>query len=264
MGIIQSSNEGVKSCKGLHLYHTGRSNCSGRVRLLLEEKNLPWVSHYVDLYTKRNVSAQYFSINPKGVVPTLVHDGLVVVESNDILLYIEEIFPDPPLMPPAPAQRDAVCAWLARSGEIHIPGIKTFAYAKRNAALVEKTAQEVALYRQLQTDPDLLAFHAKHDPGKQFSSEDVAAATALLHRALADMNAAIERTGWIVGDAYSLADISWSPTITTLQRASFPVNEYPHVMAWYDRITRRPAWGRGMEQWQNPTPEQLAGLAVGD
>lgn len=257
MGVIDSNNETVKSLKGLHLYHTGRSNCSGRVRLLLEEKRLGWTSHYVDLYTKQNICAEYFSINPKGVVPTLVHDGRVVVESNDILLYLEDAYPEPGFQPRAPEEREAVRAWLARSGDIHIPGIKTFAYAKLNAALVEKTPEEVTLYRSLQSDPALLAFHSKHDPGQRFSSEDVEAATTLLRRALEEMSARIERTGWIVGEHYSLADISWAPTFTTLKRAGYPLEQFPPVMRWYERISRRPAWQRAMLEWQNPTAERM-------
>ncbi|HTW37152.1 MAG TPA: glutathione S-transferase family protein [Steroidobacteraceae bacterium] len=257
MGVIEATSRAVGSLKGLHLYHAGRSNCSGRVRLLLEEKGLSWVSHYVDIYTKQNVSAQYFAINPKGVVPTLVHDGRVIVESNDILLYLEELYPAPPLAPEAPTEREAMRRWLQRSGDIHIPGIKTFAYAKLNAALVEKTPEEAALYRELQRDPDLLAFHAKHDPGKSFSAEDVACATTLLRATLAEIDANIARRGWLVGASYSLADISWSPTMTTLQRAGFPLGEFPHIGDWYRRIAQRPAWVRAITLWLNPTPELM-------
>jgi glutathione S-transferase len=258
MGVIEPASAAVKSLKGLHLYHTGRSNCSGRVRLLIEEKELPWVSHYVDLYTKQNVSADYFSINPKGVVPTLVHDGRVVVESNDILLYLEDLYPVPSFMPQTAADRELLRIWLKRSGDIHIPGIKTFACANLNAALVEKTAEEVARYRKPQRDPDLLAFHAKHDPGRSFSQEDIAAATELLRAALAEISVNIARTGWLVGRDYSLADISWAPTMTTLQRAGFPLGESPHVVSWYGRISQRPAWNRAMTLWQNPTPGRMA------
>lgn len=261
MGVIESTNKAVKSLNGIHLYHTGRSNCSGRVRLLIEEKRLPWVSHYIDLYTKKNVSTEYFSINPKGVVPTLVRDGQVIVESNDILLYVEEQYPVPSFMPNALEQRAAVRVWLKRSGDIHIPGIKTFAYANLNASLVEKTPEEVALYRKLQRDPELLGFHAKHDPGKSFAAEDVAAATALLHMALADMSTNIARTGFLVGRSYSLADISWAPTVTTLQRASYPLEEFPEVLDWYNRISQRPAWQRAMILWQSPPAEYMAEMS---
>ena len=95
MVFITPTNTSVLEFKGLHLYHTNRSNCSARVRLLLEEKELPWTSHHVDLGNKENITEEYFGINPKGVVPALVDDGTVVTESNDILLYLEDKFPDP-------------------------------------------------------------------------------------------------------------------------------------------------------------------------
>ena len=250
MSLIEPGNESVKHFRGLHLYHTGRSNCSARVRLLILEKHLPWMSHHVDLYTRANISEEYFGINPKGVVPTLVHDGRVVVESNDILLYLEEQFPEPCFTPDDPAERKAMKQWLQRSGDIHIPGIKTYAYAKVNAALVQKTPEEVAKYRALQTDPALLAFHAKHDtPGSSFSEQDVSNAEALLHSALREMERNIADNGWIVGANYSLADISWAPTCTTLERAGFPLDRYPHVGDWYQRILARPAAEKALTNW---------------
>lgn len=256
MGVIEPTNKAVKSFKGLHLYHTGRSNCSGRVRLLIEEKKLPWISHHVDLYTKKNISAEYFGINPKGVVPTLVHDGRVIVESNDILLYLEDAFPEPPFTPKTAADREAMRVWLKRSGDLHIPAIKTFAYVKLNAALVVKTPEELTLYRKLQKDPDLLAFHAKHDePGKSFAKEDVNRARALLNEVFGEMEKNLSRGGWIVGDAYSLADISWAPTFTTLHRAGFPFKDFPCVEAWYARIAKRPAFERAIIEW-GKTPRE--------
>ena len=86
MVFVVPTNKSVLEFKGLHLYHADRSNCAARVRLLLEEKDLPWVSHHIDLGKKENISEEYFGINPKGVVPALVHDGTVITESNDILV----------------------------------------------------------------------------------------------------------------------------------------------------------------------------------
>jgi glutathione S-transferase len=249
MGEIDPTDSSVRTLRGLHLYHAGRSNCSGRVRLLLEEKGLPWVSHYVDIYKKENVSAAYFAINPKGLVPTLVDDGRVIVESNDILAHLEEKFTAPSFSPPSASDRGEMSVWLRRSGDLHIPAIKTYAYAKRNAALTQKTAEEAALYRSLQKDPELLEFHAKHDPGRHFSDADVAAAKAKLDSVLGEMDAILSRADWLVGDRYSLADISWAPTITTLTRAGFSFGPFAGVEAWYARIGRRPAFQRAVTDW---------------
>ena len=86
MTIVVPTNESVLELKGIHLYHADRSNCAARARLLLEEKDSAWISHRIDLDKKENISEEFFGINPKGVVPTLVHDGTVMTKANDILV----------------------------------------------------------------------------------------------------------------------------------------------------------------------------------
>ena len=138
MGVITPINETVLSHKGLHLYHTARSNCAARVRLLLEEKTLDWVGHHIDLGKKENITEEYFGINPKGVVPTLVYDGEVVVESNDILLDLEEKFPEPSFRVTSEKYQAQIEYWLQQSGDLHLPAIKTYQYHKINAKLLPK------------------------------------------------------------------------------------------------------------------------------
>lgn len=246
MGVIESTSPAVESLRGLHLYHSERSNCAGRVRLLLEEKNLPWTSHPIDLKKKEQVTEEYFSINPKGVVPTLVDDGRVIVESNDILLYLEEKYPEPGFTPASPSEVSAMHTWLQRSTDIHVPGVKTFVYANFDPSVIERSEAEAARYRTLQKDPELLAFHARHDPGKRFTREDTEQAVAVLRAAFRDMEADIARAGWLVGGSYSLADISWAPSIALLVGGSFPLQDFPVLMEWYGRIAQRPAWRRAM------------------
>jgi hypothetical protein len=95
--IVTPTNNSVTELTGLHLYHADMSNCSMRVRMVLKEKNLPWTSHHLDLRKKEAVTPEYFGIHPQGLVPTLVHDGVVHIESNDIIEYLDATFPDPPL-----------------------------------------------------------------------------------------------------------------------------------------------------------------------
>lgn len=264
MPIIKPTNTDILEYRGLHLYHAGRSNCSARVRLLLEEKRLSWISHYVDIYQRKNVTAEYFSINPKGLVPTLVHDGRVVVESNDILLYLEEAFPEPGFTPATEAERKSMNAWLQRSGDIHLPGIKTYAYARQHAKNVVKSPEEVSRYRSLQKDPELLAFHGRHDlPGQCFTAEDEDNAGGLVTQALAEMNTILAGSDWLVGNDYSLADISWVPSITTLQGVGFPVEDFAHVMDWYKRIGERQAFRFAVRQWREKTLDGIVDITPG-
>lgn len=251
MAEIPTQSGEARALRSLHLYHAGKSCCSARVRLALEEKGLEWTSHHVDIYTRRNVTPEYFAINPKGLVPTLVHDGRTVVESNDIMLYLEDRFPEPSFSPSSPEETRAMEQWMQRSGDQHIPAVKTFAYAKSHARAVVKTPEEIALYRSLQTDPELLAFHAKHDaPGAEFAQDDVNSAVALLEQALADMTAAIGDGGWLVGGAYTMADMSWATAMTTIQGAGFDISPWPAVTEWYARVAARPAYRRAVLAWR--------------
>lgn len=251
MVVVVPTNKTVLELKGLHLYHADRSNCAARVRLLLEEKEIPWISHHINLGKKENISEEYFGINPKGVVPALVHDGTVITESNDILVYLEEQYPEPDFRAVPADRQSEIDYWLKMSADLHLPAIKVHQYYKINAALLVKTEEEEALYNKLQKDPEMLAFHGKHARGKSFSEADDAAATALLDDNFEKMEQAIGEAGWLVGDAYTLADISWSPTITTLLAGSFEFGKYPNILEWYERILQRPQFEKAVIEWRN-------------
>src|ERR1700679_3581520 len=88
----------------LELYHGRTSTCAQKARLVLAEKGLDWKSHLLTLRGDQ-FDPEYLKLNPNGVVPTLVHDGHVVIESAVIMHYLDETFPEPPLMPQAPPAR---------------------------------------------------------------------------------------------------------------------------------------------------------------
>jgi glutathione S-transferase len=254
--MVATKSEEALGLRGLHLYHAGQSNCAARVRLQMEEKGLSWTSHHIDLLKKENIDPAYFAINPKGLVPAFVHDGRVVIESGDIMLYLEEQFPEPSFAPDDTDDRARMEDWVRRSGSQHIPAIKTYAYIKVNARLAAKTPDEVKRYFELQKDPELIRFHSKHDlPGASFSEEDEREAVALIESILAEMRATIEADGWLAGPDYSLADMAWATSYRTLQLARYPLDESDPVAEWYARVTERPAWGRMMHLWLNPPLE---------
>ena len=91
--------EEVFEWRGLNLIHFSGSSCSQKTRIFLNLKGLDWVSHYVDLSSGENHSDWFLGINPRGLVPILVDDGEVHIESNDIIQYLEEKFPEPKLIP---------------------------------------------------------------------------------------------------------------------------------------------------------------------
>ena len=75
----------------LELYHSGLTACSKKTRLCLREKGLDYVSHYIDLSRFEQHTPEYLALNPNGLVPTLVHDGAVIIESTVINEYLEDV-----------------------------------------------------------------------------------------------------------------------------------------------------------------------------
>ena len=88
----------------LHLYHHNSSVCAAKVRIALAEKGLAWDGTLMTLKGDQ-FDPSYLQLNPNAVVPTLVHDGRAIIESNVILEYLDDAFPTPPLRPAAPADR---------------------------------------------------------------------------------------------------------------------------------------------------------------
>ena len=98
----------------LKLYHGVTSTCSKRVRITLAEKDLAWESHHLLLAERENLEPWYLKLNPNGVVPTLDHDGRILYESNVIIEYLDEAFPEVPLRPANPFARANMRIWMDR------------------------------------------------------------------------------------------------------------------------------------------------------
>ncbi len=83
----------------LELYHNDMSTCAQKVRFALAEKGEKWQSHHLDLRARDHQRPEYLRLNPNAVVPTLVDDGTVIIESTVINEYIDDAFPGPALRP---------------------------------------------------------------------------------------------------------------------------------------------------------------------
>ena len=249
MGVIDPTNKSVLELKGLHLYHAGVSNCSMSVRMVLEEKGLPWTSHHLNILRKEHITPEYFGINPNGLVPTLVHDGKVIIESDDICNYLEDQFPDPPLRPADEAGRKAAGDWLRHAVEIHLSAIKPYHYYKAVGKSMAHSQEEVDKYRRLQKNPDLLEFHRKSTE-TGFSEADIAKAKGTIDECFAEIDAVLSNRDWLVGDAFSLADIAWVPLQFTLENlAGYSFSELPNVSDWSKRLSARKSYQDAIVEW---------------
>ena len=100
----------VLEWKGVHVLHFMGSSCSQKLRVFLNLKGIPWESHHIDLPGNENFRPWFLGINPRGLVPVLVHDGAVHIESNDIITYLEQRFPTRKLIPAGHENEIAACS----------------------------------------------------------------------------------------------------------------------------------------------------------
>jgi glutathione S-transferase len=228
----------------LELYHDWRSFCSIKVRLCLAEKKLPWESRFVDLMKLEHTRPEYLALNPNGVVPTLVHDGVPIHESTLINEYLEEVFPDVPLMPQDPVERARARFWVKYEDDVLHPAI-------RPATFALMMAQELAA----RSDDELEAMVEAH-PNKQRAQELVKAARSPVDEAKVEaakrtMQTALDRierrlneARWLAGDTYSLADVAAAPFIDRLEELNLSGlwAARPALKDWIARTKARPAY----------------------
>ncbi len=100
------------------LYDAARCPYCARVRIVLAEKGVDYATVDVDLDDR---PAWIYEKNPLGRVPVLEEDGLVLPESLAIMEYLEERYPDPPLLPSDPGPRALVRASIVRFDRISGP-----------------------------------------------------------------------------------------------------------------------------------------------
>jgi glutathione S-transferase len=102
----------------LTLYDAPRCPYCARVRIFLAEKDVPHEVLELDL---ANRPAWIYEKNEKGKVPVIEDDGFVLPESHVILEYLEELYPEPPLMPSDPAERALVRLLFERFADLSDP-----------------------------------------------------------------------------------------------------------------------------------------------
>ena len=106
------------------LYHDTPSSNSDRVKIALAEKGLSWEGMRVRLANKEQKNADFLRLNPYGKIPVLVEDGKVLFESCIINEYLDEKYPNPPLMPKDP--------YLRGRGRILVDYALNFAHDRRS------------------------------------------------------------------------------------------------------------------------------------
>lgn len=190
-------------------------NCphSLKTAIFLSIKGVAFDRVEIDLSANQQKTPAYLAKNPNGTTPAYEHDGGVIGDSLEIMQYIDEHSDTPKLFPTDPLKYAEVLAWMKR---------------------VDDDFWDVShhLYWQLLDPPET---GTDWDEVKRLKNKGM--------RLLTELEAILSNQPYLVGDL-TTADIVIVPWVYGYQRFDLPENpaDFPHVMAWLDKLTNQPAF----------------------
>ncbi len=239
----------------LILYDGTTSVCAIKVRLTLAEKGLAFESRTLDLRRGDQFAADYLKLNPGAVVPTLIDGNEVIVESSVIMQYLEDLAPDPSLLPQSPADRARMRLWLKRIDDPTHPatGTLTHATAFRPSFLAKSPAEQKAHFEKIPDAGRRARQESVYRDG--LASPIVAGAIRTMDRLFADMDTALANSDYIAGPGYSLADAAATPyanRMRDLKLLPVWIERYPRIEGWLARIEARPSFTAAVTNYFTP------------
>jgi len=203
----------------LQLYHSPLSPNALRSRAVIFELGIPVELVTVDL-RGGNKTPDYLRLNPNGKVPVLVDGDAVIWESRAINAYLAAKYPEKDLYPADLVKRAMVDQWSYWQA-IHLgPSMQRIAFER-----VVKASFGMG-------EPDEKAIAAEQPVVDQF--------LGVLETGLSDGRE------WVTGQL-SLADFAVASTFIHRVRAKFDFARFPHVLAWIERMEKRPSWQQATE-----------------
>jgi glutathione S-transferase len=243
---LEVADNAIKNWRGIHLLHYGASPSSQKVRILLNEKNLAWESHHIDLSKQQHVTSWFLRINPRGVVPVLVHDGVVHVESSDIMEYIDALPSErASFFPKELKARAYVKEELAFQSSLRL-GTRalTVKYMPRQANFLNDR-QSLDDYKKngrpdLSRDMEIAWWQSTADNG--VSRETLIESFTTHRKALRRLEERLQNREWLYGKRISVVDIAWFTTIHRLKVLGYDLSRHPYLLSYYERLLLRAAF----------------------
>ncbi len=252
--MVKLANEDIRTrevldWKGLHVFHFPFSSCSQKLRIFLALKGIDWESHEIDLMGNENLQEYFLGINPRGLVPVLVHDGDVHIESNDILTYLDRVFPEPRLIPEG--SENDVAALLKHEDDLHLD-LRALSFRfVFNPPHAPKSPEDLEVYAstgsgtvggekdgRVGVEIDFWENFAE----RGITDETARAAAAKFRKVFSELDARLDGREYVLGDALSVLDIAWFIYANRLTLAGYPVARlHPNMGAWYARMENIPA-----------------------
>jgi maleylacetoacetate isomerase len=184
------------------LYDYQRSSAAYRVRIALNLKGVDYESRPVNLLESEQKADEYRELNPQGLVPMLEIDGHRLTQTLSIIVYLDQLFPDPPLMPRDPADGAHVRAMaLAIACDIHpLNNLRVLKYLSGPLGLSQE--QRDGWYAHWTTEGlTALEVMAKAGAGK-----------------------------FLFGDEPTIADVCLVPQLFNARRFNVPIENYPTLL----------------------------------
>jgi glutathione S-transferase len=255
------------------LYGFPGSLCSQKVRLALAEKCVVYDDRFVDIELRlTNYEPWYLRLNPKGVVPTLVHGERVVTDSARILKYIDEAFQGPKLTPEDPGECERMAYWIAEQDRVRMREL-SYANFKGTLGLILRRISMPLRVRKLHRLRDANQslteiYDAKIEDVRRWRAE-IRDETAIakfrreLDGVLRQLEEQLGKTRYVAADAYSLADVTWTCVLARLKMLGLAPTLWgdgrlPRVEAYYDEQRVRPSFAAA-RIWEAP-PNLKSGL----
>ncbi|MEM9175528.1 MAG: glutathione S-transferase family protein [Myxococcota bacterium] len=232
------------------LYHNAVSTCSQKVRLVLDAKGLDYTSHEIDLVGGGQHDPDYVKLNPNHVVPTLVDDGRVFIESTLINEYVDEAYAEHSLRPSDAAGRHAVRLWTKKIDTMHAQcGVITFAIGPRTILLQQP---DEVREKNLAAIPDPAQRARRRsviEHGVE-APEFVGALHAHLDF-LDEMDVALTDAAWLSGAAFGLADAAALPYVLRMRHLAMEplVDQRGRVADWFARVEALPTFAKSVTDW---------------
>lgn len=268
MPEIPTNNTQLTSLKGIHLWHAGLSTCSQRVRIALAELEQQFESHLVNLHAGENASKWYQAIHPDGVVPALVHNGHLVIESVDIIEYLDQLSGSSKLTPTHIADKETMQVLMARADQAQ-KHLKLLTFEFLFSATPAISDDVARAFQKKHQNEWLKAFHRDFRAGFERDRVKLSAHASdedfkFLEQQLEDGRE------FLAGPTFSLSDIAWIPNFHRFDLIGWPFEGYPNLQRWFSRVSARPSYKTALENWEPRemldfvAPRLLARQASGD
>jgi glutathione S-transferase len=225
------------------LYNAPQSTCSQRVRFVLNSKGLAFDEVKLNLLAGDQLKPDYLKLNPHGVVPTLDHDGAIVIDSNVITEYLDEVEPEQSFTPEDPVKRARMRTLMHFIDEMPAAAVRVPTFNLAFLPSFQKMPREqfVAFAESKPLRREFML--AMGQTG--FPKEEMDAALARLRRSYERMDREIEKSGgpWLLGKEITLADVAVMPALVRMDDLGLADwQDLPRVVAWFDNIRKQPAF----------------------